>query len=81
VKEFSVDDFKASQKPASPHVTDFATALDLYKRVKPTEIPVSIRIFTIGINSKFTFTEGLSQPVQRAALKLTDLIAAELEAA
>ncbi len=78
VKELSVEDFKVAERPPSPHVTDFATALDLYKRVRPADVPRSIRIFTVGIAPTWTFTEGLSQRVQDGALELTDRIAAEL---
>jgi hydrogenase maturation protease len=79
IREFSVDDFKETQQATAPHVTNFATAFELYKRLEPSEIPGSVRIFTIGINPEFTFNETLSAPVQKAASELADLVAREIE--
>jgi hydrogenase maturation protease len=79
IQEFSPEDFKTTEEPSSPHVTNFATALELYKSLEPDEIPRSVKIFTIGMHSEFTFREGLSPRVNEAALKVTDLIAREIE--
>lgn len=79
IREFSVEDFKETQKPSAPHVTNFATALEFYKRLESSEIPELVRIFTISINQEFTFAEGLSPPVQKAASELADLVAREIE--
>lgn len=79
IREFSVNDFKETQQATAPHVTNFATAFELYKRLEPSEIPGSVRIFTIGINPELTFNETLSAPVQKAASELADLVAREIE--
>ena len=79
INEFSPEHFKGTEYTSSPHSTNFATALELFKRLEANVIPNTIRIFTIDINPKFTFSEALSLPVQRAALELAELIAKEIE--
>ena len=79
IREFSPDQFKDTEQASSPHVTNFATAFELYRKLEPGEIPDKVRIFTIGISSEFTFREGLSPPVQEAALKLVGMIGREIE--
>jgi len=78
IHEFSAEQFKGSQYESSPHTTNFATALELYKKLQPSRIPRSIRIFTVDINSNFTFSETLSPEVHAAALKLTEQIVREI---
>jgi hydrogenase maturation protease len=78
IHEFSPEQLKETQYASSPHATNFATALELFKRLEASEIPNTIRIFTIDINPKFRFSEALSPPVQRAALELAELIAKEI---
>lgn len=79
IREFSIEDFKETQQASAPHLMNFATALELYKRLEPSEIPESVRIFTISINPEFTFKETLSPHVQKAASELADLVAHEIE--
>jgi len=79
INEFSPEQFKGSQYESSPHTTNFATALDLYKKLQPSRVPSSIRIFTIDIDSHFTFSDKLSRPVQAAALELVEQIVREVE--
>jgi len=79
IREFSSDDFKMTQRSSSPHVTNFATALELYTRLEPNKIPRNVRIFTIGIHGESTFREGLTRRVEEAASKLVDWIAREIE--
>jgi hydrogenase maturation protease len=79
IQEFSPDEFEMTEQSSSPHVTNFATALEFYRRLEPEEIPKNVKIFTIGMHSEFTFREGLSPRVNEAALKVTDLIAREIE--
>ena len=78
-REFSPEQFKESQYESSPHTTNFATALNLYKKLQPARLPSSIRIFTIDIDSNFTFSTALSPAVQTAAEKLVEQIAREVE--
>jgi hydrogenase maturation protease len=78
IREFSPDQFKETLYASSPHVTNFATALELYTRLENGAIPDTIRVFTIDIESEFTFSETMSPPVQRAASELIELIANEL---
>ena len=79
IREFLPEQFKQSQYESSPHTTNFATALDLYKKLEPSRVPSSIRIFTIDIDSHFVFSDKLSPPVQTAAVKLVEQIAREVE--
>jgi hydrogenase maturation protease len=79
IREFSSDYFKTTQRSSSPHVTNFATALELYSRLEPNKIPRNVRIFTIGIHGEARFREGLTPRVEEAASKLVDLIAREIE--
>jgi hydrogenase maturation protease len=79
IREFSPKEFKAREQVSAPHVTDFATALELYKKLEPGNIPEIIRIFTIDINPEFAFREGLSPRIEEAASKLVELIFREVE--
>jgi hydrogenase maturation protease len=79
IREFSPGQFKDTEQTSSPHVTNFATAFELYRKLEPSEIPDKVRIFTIGISSEFTFREGLSPSVQEAASKLVGMIGREIE--
>ena len=79
IQEMSPEDFKMTEQSSSPHVTNFATAFGLYRSLEPDKIPRSVKIFTIGMHSEFTFREGLSPRVNEAGLKVTDLIAHEIE--
>lgn len=79
IREFSPEQFEETEHASSPHATNFATALELYKRLQPSQIPETLRIFTIDIDPEFTFRENLSPTVQRAAVKLTELILHEIE--
>lgn len=79
IREFSPEQFKPTeQSNPSPHVTNFATALELYKRLDPSEIPGTIRIFTIDIDPDFTFREELSPTIQEAAANLAEMITQQL---
>lgn len=79
IREFSPEQFKATEQASSPHATNFATALELYKKLEPSEVPETVKIFTIDISSEFTFREGLSPPIQEAASKLAEIIFREVE--
>lgn len=79
IREFSPEQFKRTQHSSSPHITNFATALELYKKLEPSKIPEKIKIFTIDIDPDFTFRERLSPPIQEAAASLTELITKEIE--
>jgi len=80
IREFSPEQFKATEQPSpSPHVLNFATALELYKRLEPSKIPSTIRIFTIDIDPDFTFRESLSPPIQKAAANLVEIIVQRIE--
>ena len=79
IREFSPEQFKATEQTGPPHITDFATALELYRRLDPSEIPPKIRIFTIDIEPTLTFSEEMSEPVRSAATKLIEQIAREIQ--
>jgi hydrogenase maturation protease len=77
--EFSPEHFKGTEYASSPHSTNFATALELFKKFENSSVPHTIRIFTIDITPEFTFREALSPPVQRAAFELAELVENEIE--
>jgi hydrogenase maturation protease len=79
IREFSPEQFKSTEQASSPHVTNFATAFEFYKKLRPGLIPEVLRIFTIDIDSEFAFREGLSPPIQEAASKLVEMIFREVE--
>jgi len=82
IREFSPEQFKATEQSSlSPHVTNFATALELYKRLEPSEIPGTIRIFTIDIDPAFTFRESLTPTIQEAAANLVEMIVQRIKQA
>jgi len=79
IREFTPEDFKGTLNITSPHDTNFATALQLYKTLQPEKIPKSITIYTIDIQPSFTFNEQLSPPIQEAASKLAELITCKIK--
>jgi len=79
IREFSPDQFKETEQTASPHITNFATALEFYRRLEPSEIPATIRIFTIDIEPKLAFSEEMSELVRDAATKLVEQIIREVQ--
>jgi len=78
IREFSPDDFNETQHTAAPHVTNFATALELYKKLEPDMVPRVIRIFTIDVEEDLTFREGMSPTVQKAVAELTDMLVSKI---
>jgi hydrogenase maturation protease len=79
IREYSAEDFKDTEYASSPHSTNFATALEFYRKLEKEKIPNTIRIFTVDINPDFTFRESLSPAVQKAASELAELIRRELQ--
>jgi hydrogenase maturation protease len=79
IREFSPEQFKGTERATSPHVTNFSTALELYRKLEPNEVPELIRIFTIDINSESAFREGLSPRIQKSASKLAEIVLREVE--
>ncbi|MGA8858268.1 MAG: hydrogenase maturation protease [Candidatus Bathyarchaeia archaeon] len=77
--ELSPEHFKGTEYASSPHSTNFATALELFKRFENSAVPHTIRIFTIDITPEFIFREALSPSVQRAAFELAELVGNEIE--
>ena len=78
IREFSPEQFRDTEYASSPHSTNFATALELYKRYRADKIPKAFKIFTIDINPEFTFSEDLSPPVSKAMKELVERLTAEL---
>jgi len=77
--EYSPDQFKETEQAVAPHITNFGTALELYKKLEPAGVPSEIRIFTISIEPKLTFSEEMSEPVRAAAKELVKKIALEVQ--
>jgi hydrogenase maturation protease len=78
ISEVTPEQLKNSRYSSSPHAMNFATALELYKKLKPESIPTRIRIFTIAINSEYTFNDRLSPQVEEAAQRLANLVVDEI---
>ena len=79
IQEFGPEDFEDTLHASSPHGANFATALELYKNFQPDRIPKSIRIYTVGIRPTDSFGETLSDLVQEAAVRLTEIIVTWIE--
>jgi len=79
IRELSPEQFKATEQSGPPHITDFATALELYRRLTPSKIPSKIRIFTIDIEPTLTFSEEMNESIRSAANKLVEKIAREIQ--
>jgi len=79
INEFSPDKFNTTYHESAPHALNFFTALQFYKKLEPSRIPETIRIFTIDIKSEFTFTENLTPKIQTAATKLAELLEKEID--
>jgi len=78
IREFTPDAFRDTVHPASPHGTNFATALEFFRNIKPHEVPKVIKIYTVDIERTQGFGEYLSPAVEAAAEKLVETITAEL---
>jgi hydrogenase maturation protease len=78
IREFGPEDFEDTLHASSPHGANFATALELYRSLRPDRIPRKIRIFTVNIHPTDTFGDSLSDPIREAALKLAEMIVREL---
>jgi len=74
IREFAPEQFEDTVHTSSPHGTNFASAIKLYKTLQPQKIPKRIRIFTVDINKTETFSDKLSSQVERAASQLADII-------
>jgi len=79
ISEFDATQLEDSNQFTSTHATGFPTALELYRKLDPSKIPVKIKIFTIDVEPDFVFTEHLSAPVREAADKLSGLIRRRLQ--
>jgi hydrogenase maturation protease len=74
IREFYPEQFQDTLHASSPHGTNFATALQLYRRLAPERIPGKIRIFTVDIHATQTFGEDLSPTIRDAASRLAESI-------
>jgi hydrogenase maturation protease len=79
IREFSPADFEDTVHASSPHGANFATALNVYRKLQPDKIPKRIRIFTIDIHPTYAFGESLSSRVKDAAAKLAEMIVREIQ--
>ena len=74
--QLSLDDLRSSLHLSSPHDINFATALELGKRLG-RHVPGEIRIYAIEIEDNQTFSETCSPPVERAIPRIIEEIARE----
>jgi hydrogenase maturation protease len=78
IREFSPADFEDIMHASSPHGANFGTALGVYRKLQPENIPKRIRIFTIDIHRTDAFGESLSSRVKDAAATLAEMIVREI---
>ena len=71
------DDFDAARHLSSIHDVDFATALDLGKRLG-MDLPREIVIFAIKVSDITTFSEECTPEVRRAIPVCTEMVLEEL---
>ena len=74
ISEFNAEQLEDSNQFSSTHITGFPTALELYRKFDPSNVPKRIKIFTVDIEPNFTFTERMSVQVKEAAARLADLV-------
>lgn len=79
IREFAPEQFQDTLHPSSPHGTNFATALQLYRRLTPERMPRRIRIFTVDIHPTLSFGEAMSTPIREAASRLAESIVHQIE--
>lgn len=79
IREYTPDQFKETEQVVAPHITNFATALEIYRTLEPTRVPKSIRILTITIEPKLIFSEEMSEPIRQAAATLVEQITREVD--
>lgn len=79
IRESTPDQFEDTLHVSSPHGTNFAMALQLYRSLQPERVPRRIRIFTIDIDPNIVFGESMTGPVQESASKLVESIFREIE--
>jgi hydrogenase maturation protease len=72
--QLSLEDFRSTLHLSSPHDINFATALELGKRLG-IRVPDDIRIYAIEIEDNQTFSETCSPSVERAIPKIVKEIA------
>lgn len=71
--------FKATQHASSPHDVDFATALELGKRLG-IALPCDVVIFAVEAGDVTTFSEQCTPGVERAIDVVTEMVLNELHA-
>jgi hydrogenase maturation protease len=74
--QLSLDDLRSTLHLNSPHDINFATALELGKRLGMC-VPNEIRIYAIEIEDNQTFSETCSPSVERAIPRIVEEIAWE----
>jgi len=79
IREFEPEQFEDTLHVSSPHGTNFAMALQMYRNLEPDRIPKKIRIFTADIDPNLTFGESMSEPARDAASRLTQMIVLKIE--
>jgi hydrogenase maturation protease len=72
--QFGLDDFRSTLHLGSPHDINFATALELGKRLG-MDIPGEIQIYAIEVEDNQTFCETCSPLVEEAIPRVVDEIA------
>jgi hydrogenase maturation protease len=66
VEVYRVDELEASIHADSPHHTNFATAIELGRRLHPDRMPLEISILGVEVENIVDFTEELTPAVAEA---------------
>jgi hydrogenase maturation protease len=73
VGTYTVDDLEDSIHVDSPHHTNFATAMELGRRLHPDRMPEDIVIVGIEVDNILDFTEDLTPAVDNAVVPASEL--------
>lgn len=77
VHRLTAEDFRLSQRLCSPHDVDFASALELGKRLG-LSLPEEIIIFAVEVAVITTFSESLTPEVEMAVPQVVQTVLDEL---
>ena len=79
VAQYRVEDLEDSIHVDSPHHTNFATAIEMGRKVYPDRMPEAIAIVGIEVDNILDFTEQMTPPVEAAVPGAADMALSILE--
>lgn len=78
IYRLAYEDFNATRFATSPHTVNFATALELGKRLN-MPLPSKIDIFAVEVLDILTFSEECTPDVQKSILPCAEMVVREIE--